>query len=130
MVAPEHQQHTGERYSAGKSESRSQVMTHGFALEDHREQHVRDEERLFAADVARTSSKRALNLGASELIVVADPRMLGMLRTSFETVSHGLQIKSLAKELSKLTPKEIEDHLLQKKLIPPRKDTSPVTAKS
>lgn len=106
--------------SGGDGRSESLGPGHIRALDEQRARHDVETEKRFATQVAHEAGLRIRELSAAELIVVADPRMLGVLRPALEKVVHTQQVemKSLARELSKLAAKEIEEHLRHGGLLP------------
>jgi protein required for attachment to host cells len=120
LAVPELADKPGTRFSGERSESHGHVHGHGFALDDHRAQHDLETEKKFAADVAHEAGQALSRLGVGALIVVADPRMLGMLRPALEKVLHAeqIEVQSLARELSKLSAMDLEEHLRHAGLLP------------
>lgn len=120
LTVPELADKPGTRFTGERSESHGHVHGHGFALDDHRAQHDLETEQKFAADVAHEAGQQLKGLGVRALIVVADPRMLGVLRPALETVLHAeqIEVQSLARELSKLSAMDLEEHLRHAGLLP------------
>lgn len=104
MNRPQH-----ERYEGSRSASHASGPNHGHALDDHRDRHDLEVERKFATDVARLAFEHT---GAG-LVLVAPPKMLGVLRPIIEEMARakGTKVESLARELTKLPPEEIAAHL-------------------
>lgn len=97
--------------------------SHGY--DDHRTQHIDEYERRFARDVASAAARLAQDHGAQDVIVVAQKRMLGFLRDSLDPlVKTGVNIRELAKDLHKLPPNELHEHLAREALLPRRRSRS------
>lgn len=122
LVSPELEQPPHERFGQGRSESRSHVRGHWFGLDDHRLGHDLDVERKFASKIAQAGCEMLQEHGLKELILVADPKMLGILRPAMEeaTAPHGIEIRSHSREISKFSLEDIESNLRSAGLISDR----------
>lgn len=92
---------------------------HGY--DDHRTQHEEEYDRRFAHDVAEECHRLSQAHGASEVVLVSQKRMLGHLRAAMESRRNGLQTTEIAKDLSKLSARELHEHLARESLLPPRR---------
>lgn len=92
---------------------------HGY--DDHRTQHQEEYDRRFANDVAQECYRLSQAHGASELVLVSQKRMLGYLRSAMESRLNGIRTTEIAKDLSKLSPRELHEHLARESLLPPRR---------
>lgn len=92
---------------------------HGY--DDHRTQHQEEYDRRFAHDVAQECYRLSQQHGAAEVVLVSQKKMLGYLRSAMESRSNGLQTTEIAKDLSKLSPRELHEHLARESLLPPRR---------
>lgn len=93
---------------------------HGY--DDHRSQHEDEFERRFARDIARETARLLRENSTKQLVLVAQKRILGFLRNELDSLlKAGVEIKELAKDLSKLSPLELHEHLAREHLIPQRR---------
>ncbi|MEJ2646525.1 MAG: host attachment protein [Gammaproteobacteria bacterium] len=105
---------------SGRNRSAASGAAHGY--DDHREQHEDEFERRFARSVAEECLRLAQSHGTKNVVLVAQKRMLGFLRTTLDPVfKAGVEIQELAKDLSKLPPKELHEHLAREGLLPRRR---------
>lgn len=96
---------------------------HGY--DDHRTQHEEEFVRRFARTVAEEAKRLTSHNGTQELVLVAQKKTLGYLRNELSgRIKNGIQIRELAKDLSKMSPLEIHTHLAKEQLVPKRR--SPV----
>jgi protein required for attachment to host cells len=122
LVNPEHPIQNKELWSDNKTGRNrgSSGSPHGY--DDHRDQHQEEYERRFARNVAETAANCAQTGGIKQFILVAQKRMLGYLRAEITPLSReGVEIRDLAKDLSKLNPLDLHQHLSREGLLPERK---------
>ena len=123
LIQPEKELHNGELWAesrTSRSRGRNGGPAHGF--DDHREQHNEELDRRFARSVAEEAARLALSQQTRNVILVAQKRMLGVLRTCMDPlVKAGVEVQELAKDLSKLNPLELHEHLAREQLIPRRR---------
>ncbi len=93
-------------------------QSHGY--DDHRSQHDDDVERRFANSIA-DECKRITHNTRSNVVLVSQKRMLGHLRHAIDSRLHGINTHELAKDLIKLSPQDLHQHLAREKLIPERR---------
>lgn len=94
----------------------------GQSFDDHRSQHHEENERRFAKKVAETALKTAGEQKAKYLVLVADKRMLGYLRGEISVPSKsGLEISEVPKNLTKLAPQDLHEHLAVEQVLPQRR---------
>ncbi|WJW75320.1 host attachment protein [Thiohalobacter sp. IOR34] len=123
LVNPEREMRYDELWSEAKS-GRNRTPTGGAAhgYDDHRSQHEDEFERRFARTIAAEAERLTLQNGSRELLVVAQKRTLGFLREALDSLTRrGVQIRELAKDLSKLKPLELHEHLAREHLLPKRR---------
>ena len=109
-----------EMWSDQKS-GRNRAPPHGAAhgYDDHRDKHENEFERRFAHRISETAIKLAQQHRAKQLVMVAETRMLGMLRKELAIPSHAsFSVQELAKDLTKLGIDELHTHLVQADLLP------------
>lgn len=88
-------------------------------VNDRRDQHRLELERRFAAEIAQRAAGLTSDWAAGTVILIADPRMLGLLREEVRGVlKPGLQLKELAKDYTALTTQELERHLIVSGVLP------------
>ncbi len=122
LVNSEKTVHGVDQWSDTKSgrNRASNGAAHGY--DDHRSQHEDEFERRFARDVAREASRLLSKNSARQLVVVAQKRILGFLRHELDAlIKTGVDIKELAKDLSKLSALEVHEHLAREQLLPQRR---------
>ena len=122
LVNTEKEAHGNEIWSEAKS-GRNRAPTGGaHGYDDHRDSHEEELERRFARDIAAEAVRLSEKAGSREILLVAQKRALGFLRNELDPlVKRGIRVKELAKDLSKLKPHEIHEHLAREKLIPRRR---------
>ena len=86
---------------------------------DHRNNHMVEFEKRFAHSIAGRIADLSKIYEAQQLILVAEPQILGLMR---EVMSSGLPrqmtLQELAKDLCRLSPKELHDYLAERSLLP------------
>ncbi|HAC64499.1 MAG TPA: host attachment protein [Cyanothece sp. UBA12306] len=98
--------------------SRSQ----GHRYDDHRQNHLSEFERSFAKEVETKIINLIQERDARQLLLVAEPQMLGFIRDSLTPhLPKTIKVQELAKDLCKLKPFDIHEYLAHKNLIPARK---------
>ena len=98
-------------------------QAHGY--DDHRENHISEFERSFAKEIASKTAALAQSHQAQQVLVVAEPQILGLLREVLSSqIPKQLKVTELAKDLCKLKPLELHEYLAHRDLIPARKVAS------
>lgn len=83
----------------------------GHAVDDRREAHRDEDDRKFAADIAREAQNVAGDGGCHDIVLAAPPRMLGFLRESQTSLENaGFHVELLERELTGLTAAQLGDH--------------------
>ncbi len=91
------------------------------SYDDHREEHEAEFERRFAKRVAEEAQSCVQTLKARTLVVAAQKRMLGFLRPALTQYIKGdVEVREMAKDLTKLSIVDLHRHLADEKLLPPR----------
>lgn len=123
LVNPEQEAQGNDLWSdskAGRNRGNAGGGTHGY--DDHRAQHEDEYERRFARDIAREAARLIEKSSTRQLVLVAQKRILGFLRNELDTlIKAGVEIRELAKDLTKLSPLELHEHLAREHLIPQRR---------
>ncbi len=94
--------------------------TQQYGLDDHRQAHVQELDAEFARRIVDELETLLRASHAPRLIVCASPNMLGELRKVQRALPADLTIDELERDLVKLTPAELRDHLVGYGLLPPR----------
>jgi len=92
----------------------------GHGVDDHRNEHSAELERRFANDIVDEIKRVASSGSCTNLVLAAAPRMLGALRSPACKLQRAFDVAELDRDLTKLTPTDVHDHLAAKELIPPR----------
>jgi protein required for attachment to host cells len=90
---------------------------------DHRDQHRRELVRHFAAQIAEEAAAIWSRYPSCQLVVVASPVMLGLLRPAIERKigpTDRVEIHDLARDLTKLAGPKLHDQLAEAGLVPVR----------
>ncbi len=121
-VNPEHELAGHDKYSTtrtGENLNPRKGPTHGY--DDHRAQEEREHERRFAQDIAQHAVKFAAAEHAAHLVVVAEKRMLGLLRAALVLPAHPkFELRELAKDLTHFSAADLHAHLADAGLLPAR----------
>lgn len=94
-------------------------MSHSY--DDHRDQHADEVQRRFAKQVAEAALKLAERHKPRTLVLAAEKQMLGFLRSALHVPPKaGFEVKEVAKDLSRLSPQELQNHLAAEGMLPAR----------
>lgn len=122
LVNTEHEQAGGDKYSTtrtGVNLNPRGGPSHGY--DDHRAQHEQEHEHRFARDIAARAVSLAQENHAGHLVLTAERHMLGLLRDALKIpVKSGIELRELAKDLTKLAPTQIHEHLAAAGVLPAR----------
>ena len=122
LVNAEHKQGGRDKYSStrtGLNLNPRGGPSHGY--DDHRAQHEQEHERRFAVDVTARAVSLAQQHQARCLVLAAERHMLGLLRDALQIpVKSGIEVRELAKDLTKMTLAELHDHLAAAGVVPVR----------
>lgn len=120
MINTEHRLHGRDKYSTTRpdySPNTGGGPIHGY--DDHRERQDREHDRQFAAMVAERSVALALEYHATHLVIVAEKRMLGLMRDAVKLpAKSGIAVSELASDLVRFAPDHIQAHLVTAGLLP------------
>jgi protein required for attachment to host cells len=90
---------------------------HGY--DDHRDRHEDEFERRFARQIAEEAASFVHARSDEQLLVAAQKRMLGFLRPELQRcLKQEVRVRELAKDVSKLNPTELYEHLAERNLLP------------
>lgn len=121
LVNPEGELTGNELFSdvrSGRGHASSGGPACGF--DDHRDRHQDEIKRRFARRIAQAAVRFAADYKAARILLVAEPRMLGMLRPALTSESADLSVEEVAQDLSWHAVSHIQDVLTRRGLLPPR----------
>jgi len=96
---------------------------HGY--DDHRDGYEAETDRKFAREVVERTAKMVSERKCSTVVIASPSQMLGLLREYEEILARSnVNIEVLPKNITKLSLKEIHEHLAKENLIPPRRKPS------
>ncbi len=120
MSDPELQERAQDLWTAPPGKNRG-LGSKTHAYDDHRDKHHTELERRFAQAVAERAARLSSSTGATNLVLCGVQRQLPLLREALKSRAGSTKIQELAKDLSKLEPQSLHDHLSKEGLLPPRK---------
>ena len=83
-----------------------------------RERHRLEHERRFAAEVVRQAAEKVRGWQAGSLVVVADPRLLGLLRESLRSALHpSVQLRELARDYTAFSAADLQQQLVSSNML-------------
>ncbi len=86
-----------------------------------RERHHLELGRRFGHEIARQTVEITKGWKEGTVVLVAEPRLLGLLRESMrDALNPGIELKELARDYVQLTAGELHDHLSLNSIIPAR----------
>ncbi len=105
---------------SGRNVAPGAGLAHGY--DDHRDDHEDEFMRRFANTVAKEAAALVQAQKGKCLVMAASNRMLGFLRNALRLPpTPPVEVRKLAKDLSKLSPLDIHAHLSEAGLLPARK---------
>lgn len=121
-----------ERFSDTRPGTRREGP-HGprHGVSDRREGHRRDSERHFAEQVVRDAAQIWQRFPSCTIVVVANPKMLGLVRPAIARALRGpspYDVVELSRDLTKHPAAAVHDALAEAELLPPRGRRPPVPA--
>ena len=126
MARPDGRARARDLHSESRPPQRADLFAgpgSGHAVSDHREDRRRESSRDFADSVVEAASRVWRTLPSCEIVVVASPTMLGLLRPALGRRTGGPAappVRELARDLSKLAPAALHDTLAGAGLLPAR----------
>jgi protein required for attachment to host cells len=119
LVNPEADLPDSEMFSDRRSRSHASPKGAAHALDDHRQQHRQELERRYARRVADEARRFVARQGASRLLIVAEPRTLGVLRREFQGEPlRQVAIEEIGENLSARPLAEIQSSLAVSGAVP------------
>jgi len=99
------------KIKSGRDSGRGRVAPHGYT--DRRDLHENEVLRRFAVRIGRRAAQLARLEGASSMVVVADPRMLPLLRSALApAVRAGVRLRELARDYTWCTAAQLKRQLV------------------
>ncbi|PWG60991.1 host attachment protein [Spiribacter halobius] len=120
LANPRHRAHDSKVYADARSGRNRTPGGQGHAYDEHRDGHDAEMEHRFARDIARQLDGLARSNGTRRVILCAEKRMLGFLRNGLPELP-GVEIREVQKDLAKLGPRELQEHLARDGLLPRRR---------
>ena len=97
--------------------NRGVAATHSY--DDRRQTHILEFERRFTTQIAKTIVDFIKNHPARQLILIAEPQILGLIRaTVLPNLPENFTVSELAKDLCYLKANQLHEYLANKKLLP------------
>jgi len=122
LVDPERRLRPSQVFSDTRPGSSSAPHGPGFAVDDHRDAHIEETDRRFAGAIAHHLGDVLAEHPAREVVIVASPNMLGLLRKDTADLPRlGMEVHELPLDLTKETPSQLHDHLAERGLLPSRR---------
>jgi protein required for attachment to host cells len=94
----------------------SELFTDSHFFDDHRDASIDELDIVFARKIMDELTSLTREHAAQRIVVCASPKMLGKLR---ELAAPPLPIEMLDRDLVKLTPTQLREHLAEHGLLPP-----------
>ena len=119
LVSPERRVRPRELWTDARPRGNPNPSGHGDPVDDHREDHLAEVDRRFAAEVVQQLAAVADATGAVRVALVASPRFLGHLREHAGPLyQRGLTVEEVARDLTREDPRELRAHLGQLGVLP------------
>jgi len=118
---PDREIYTDSKTGRGRAPGKGPA--HGY--DDHRGKRDEESSRRFSKNVVEKVRDLVLKHDARKVIIAAQPKMLGLLRQDIRLLKReGIHIEEHTKDLTKLSPREIQEHLAKEGLVPPLRKPS------
>jgi len=114
LLHPDHEQ-------ARKTREYQRGNTTEIDTPNSHEVHHPEFDRQFANTIVTEASLMSQHANRSPILLISKKRMLGHLREAASSKLKGIETHELAKDLSKLSPRELHNYLAKEKLLPERK---------
>ncbi len=103
---------------SGRNRAPGGGPAHGY--DDHRQRHEKEAARRFANVIADECARMKQSQNTTHVVLVASKEMLGQLRRVLEHAH--LHVSELPRDLTKLAPRKLHEHLARARLVPERRD--------
>jgi protein required for attachment to host cells len=87
------------------------------STDDHRDAQIADHDEKFVKRVLGEVAQQVQDQGFAEVILIAGPKLLGVVRSLGRVAPRGVAVVEIAQDLSWMTPPQLHDHLADKDLI-------------
>ena len=95
----------------------------GHGYDEHRDDHEHQQESRFARDIAAELESLVRRNGTPRVVICAEKQMLGFLRGALGNHNLGAeQVVEVAKDLAKLSPRQLHERLARDGHLPPRRN--------
>lgn len=95
----------------------------GHGYDEHRDDHEAQQESRFAREITSELESLVRRNGGSRVVLCAEKRMLGFLRGAMAGTSLPAEsVVEVPKDLAKLSPRELHNHLARDGHLPPRRN--------
>ena len=84
--------------------------------------HIQERNKKFLKTIAKEADKMNKDFNFSEMVLVSQKRLISDLRLAVTDKVKGVHTQELAKDLSKLGPRELHNYLAKEKLLPIRRN--------
>ena len=83
-----------------------------------RERHRLEHEKRFAGEVVSRAAEKVREMQAGTLVVVADPRLLGLMRESLRSALHpSVQLRELARDYTNFSVTDLQEQLVSSNML-------------
>ena len=103
----------------GRRNNHGSMRGGGYAVEDLEQSSHTENTRRFVRELVAAAASLVKSLRADQLVVVASPRLLGLLRPEIRK-SVDVDLVECAEDLTRQGPARIQKTLAARKLVPPR----------
>lgn len=87
------------------------------STDDHRNAQIADHDEKFVKRVLGEVAHQVQERGLPDVILIASPKILGMVRSIGHPVRKDVAFIEIAQDLSWMTPSQLHDHLAERNLI-------------
>ncbi len=119
LVSPERRVPHKELWTDARPRGNPGAGGHGDPVDDHRDDHLAEVDRRFAAEVLTRVAALADETACKRVALVAAPRFLGYLREHTSALQRkGVTVEEVARDLTRETAPELRAHLGQLGVLP------------
>lgn len=121
LVSPERRVPHKDLWTEARPRGNPNAAGHGDPVDDHRDDHLAEVDRRFAAEVVGRVATLADETACRRVALVASPRFLGYLREQVGGLQkQGVAIEEVARDLTRENPSELRSHLGELGVLPGR----------
>ncbi|MBK9033993.1 MAG: host attachment protein [Myxococcales bacterium] len=119
LVSPERRMRPRELWTDARPRANVGVGRHGDPIDDHRDDHLVEVDRRFAATVVARVAQLVDDAACARVALVASPRFLGHLREHTAPLrQRGVTIEEVGRDLTTETVPELRTHLGEFGVLP------------